>query len=345
LWLLLVEVMGLNPRDPEYKRKLPSPKDPYLWAFWQKQMAGYSVKEKGEVISSSLNKLGRFLGNPVVRNIVAQPESGFSLPDIMDNGKILFCNMAKGVLGEDNSSLLGSVLINMVLIAALSRRNQDPAKRKPVHLVVDEYQTFATESFPILQSEARKYGITITVAHQYRDQLDDLNKGSTMNCANFICLRVSGRDAEELATQFDNTPEEPDTRLEAVPQHFRTMNGEETYVDFIQKGQTLKREVKQPRRMYSDVAGERANQLTILPNQQALVRLMDNNRLSEYRVNLDRVNRDISPQEQRNREAIVTGIKARSKGRHKRDIIEARIKEKIAEVAPVLGYSDNPPEA
>lgn len=353
LWLLIVRQMNVHPKDENKSRLLPHPDDPFLWAFWHEQVGKYSLTQKAEVFGSSLNKLGRFLGNPIVRNVVDQKQSGFSIKDVMNEGGILFCNLAKGDLGEDNSSLLGAVIINMILIAALSRRNTPENERHPVHLVVDEYQTFATESFPILQSEARKYGITVTVAHQYRDQLDDLNKGSTMNCANLICLRISGRDGEELASQFDNTPEEPETRLEAVPQHFRSMNGEETYVDYVQKGQTVKREVKQPRRMYSDKAQERANQLTILPNHQALVRVTsqqtvdgrftDNEQLVEFRVKLDPVNRKISDKERERRANIVERVRAQSRelGTDRR-WLEDELKKRIQEIpSAVDGYSQN----
>jgi len=340
LWLTLVKQMSVHPKDRNLSDLLPNPNDPYLWAFWHEQVGKYSTTEKAEVFSSSLNKLGRFLGNPIVRNVVAQEQSGFSMKTVMNEGKILFCNLAKGDLGEDNSSLLGAVIINMILIAALSRRNTPPDQRRPVHLVVDEYQTFATESFPILQSEARKYGITVTVAHQYRDQLDDLNKGSTMNCANFICLRVSGRDAEELASQFDNTPPPPDVTYQAM---------REAVPDFPGFFRAIPEEimVPLPRRMYSDVQQERANQLTILPNRQALVRVMsqqkidgdftEHEQLVEYRVRLHKVRADISEVE---KEDLIDGIRKRSRGRLDRKTLEDRIWKRIQQynIAAPKGY-------
>jgi len=104
----------------------------------------------------------------------------------MNEGKILLVNLAKGKIGEDNSSLLGSVLVGKILIAALSRAEIDQENRKQFHLIVDEYHSFATESFPTLQSEARKFAIDTLVAHQYRDQLDYLNRGSTLNVGNLF---------------------------------------------------------------------------------------------------------------------------------------------------------------
>jgi hypothetical protein len=344
LWIFLVHVMGLNPKDLAFREKLPHPNDPFLWAFWHEQVARYSLNEKAEIFSSSLNKLGRFLGNPIVRNTVAQEKSGFSMREVMDTGGILFCNLAKGDLGEDNSSLLGAVIINLILISALSRRNMPESERRPVHLIVDEYQTFATESFPILQSEARKYGITVTVAHQYRDQLDDLNKGSTMNSANLICMRISGRDGDELASQFDNTPPQPEIKYEPVQQRSLMLDGMQTFVDHQAKGQTLKHQVKQPRRMYSDVAQERANQLTTLPNHQALVRLMDNNQLVEFRVQLERVNRDIDDKEKERRNDISERIRAQSRELGTdRQGLEERLRKRIQKT-PIVpdGYSEKP---
>src|SRR5690606_6993514 len=124
---------------------------------------------------------------------------------------------SKGDIGADNATLLGSVLVNQILLAALARRDTAEAKRRPFHLYVDEYQTFATQTFPELQSEARKYAIDTVVAHQYRDQLDEANQGSTLNVANLVVLRVSGKDAQELALEFDKTPPD-DVNYEALYQ-------------------------------------------------------------------------------------------------------------------------------
>jgi hypothetical protein len=193
--------------------------------FWEKTYnplgARYPHKQL-EYSMSTLNKVRRFLLNTTIRNIVGQPQSSFDLRQVMDEGKILLVNLSKGKLGEDNSSLLGSIIVGKILIAALSRADVPPERRKAFHLIVDEYQSFATSSFPTLQSEARKFNIDTIVAHQYRDQLDDLNKGSTLNVGNMIVFRVTGEDAERLAAQFDNTPPPPIIIGEHVP---RTQSG------------------------------------------------------------------------------------------------------------------------
>ncbi len=264
-------------------------KDPLLNHFWKVQFAAYSKREVVEVVGSSLNKVGRFLSNPLIRNIVSQPQSSFSMRQIMDQGKILLINLSKGDLGEDNSFLLGAVLINLVLIAALQRREIAPNQRRPFHLIVDEFQNFATESFATLQSEARKYGVTIMVAHQYRDQLDELNLGSTLNVANFIAMRVSGKDSQDLAGQFDNTPPAPDKTLEPVARESKQtlpQIAEPLYEIFApaNKVGTLYREKELPRRAYSDVQAETANRLTTLPNWTAVCRLIGEGGLTETTI-------------------------------------------------------------
>lgn len=279
LWLLLAS----DEHRDWYTRDL---KDPYLRQFWQGQFASYSKREVVEVVGSSLNKISRFLSDRRLRNIVGQPKNAFGMRQVMDRGQILLINLSKGDLGEDNSSLLGAVIVNLILIAALERRDTPEEKRRRFHLIVDEYQSFATESFPTLQSEARKYGIDVIVAHQYRDQLDDLNKGSTLNVANFIVMRVSGRDSADLATQFDNTPPEPEVKIEPVYRAFRQdeATGERRYVakTLASGGAVEYHEVKQLSRPYSDMAAERANHLSILLNQQAICRLVVGRELKEY---------------------------------------------------------------
>lgn len=265
--------------------------DPVLRHFWQTQFAAYNRRERVEVVGSSLNKIGRFLANPLIRNIVAQPRNAFNLRTVMDQGKILLVNLSKGDIGEDNTFLLGGVLINLILIAALQRRDTPPEQRRPFHLIVDEFQNFATESFATLQGEARKYAIDVIVAHQYRDQLDELNLGSTLNVANFITMRVSGKDSFDLSAQFDNTPPAPDKRMEPVYKQYsaalpRSLSGTESVFEVYKplNQPTPFREVEQPRRPYSDVQAETANHLATLPNYYAECRLVGDRGLVEASI-------------------------------------------------------------
>lgn len=261
--------------------------DPVLRHFWEVQFAAYDKRSLVEVVGSSLNKIGRFLANPLIRNVVAQSRSAFDMRTIMDEGRILLVNLSKGDLGEENSHLLGAILVNLVLIAALQRREISPTRRRPFHLIVDEFQNFATESFATLQSEARKYAIDVIVAHQYRDQLDELTKGSTLNVANLIVMRVSGKDSHELASQFDNTPPPPERKMEPLYQRYGLSDaGEPLYITFFSPEGvgTLFREVELPRRLYSDVEAETANRLTVMGNYQAVCRLVSEGKLVERTI-------------------------------------------------------------
>ncbi|MCH7662831.1 MAG: type IV secretion system DNA-binding domain-containing protein, partial [Chloroflexi bacterium] len=203
----MVELLLLLTSEDYRKKVIPKLEDYMLVNFWD--TFPKSERLRYELISSTLNKISPFLTDVGMRNIVGQQTNSFDMQTIMDEGKILFVNLSKGDLGEDNSALLGSVLVNLILMGSLRRRSIPYEQRRPFHLIVDEYQNFATESFAVLQSEARKYAVDVIVAHQFRDQLDDLNRGSTLNVANFVVMRVSGKDSFELASQFDNTPPEP----------------------------------------------------------------------------------------------------------------------------------------
>jgi hypothetical protein len=248
------------------KQTISKLKDPVLIEFWE------SFPEKPanleyELTASTLNKIAPFITDKMMRNIICQTESKLNLEKIMNEGKILLVNLSKGDLGEINSSLLGAVLVNMVLMAALRRRRIKPKDRIPFHLYVDEFQNFATESFSILQSEARKYAVDLVVAHQYRDQLDDLNKGSTLNVGNLVVFRTTGRDGFDLASQFDNTPPPADLIWEPI----RTPS--EQWSGYYDRG-IVDRPVPGLRRLYSDVEAEMANRLSIQPNYRAWCRLI-----------------------------------------------------------------------
>ena len=311
-----------------YRQKvLDRVEDPLIHNYWDK-IFPWEPKEVREWLASSYNKIGRFLANPLIRNIVSQPKSSFDLRQIMDEGKILLVNLSKGRIGEDNSSLLGSVLVGKILIAALSRADIPEEERKPFHLVVDEYQSFATESFPTLQSEARKFKIDTMVAHQYRDQVDLLNKGSTLNVGNFILFRITGKDSLELTLQFDNTPPEPDPEPEPVLHRtsqkgiFRTGDSSEFIMG---KGKA---------RLYNDVSQEMANRLSNLPNYECWCKLIKDGKLVEHHIKTfplpDKTNKDQAKE-----------IKEASKklGK-KRKEVEKIIKKKMSTAEILTGPKD-----
>lgn len=272
-------------------------------AFWQqtydpleppldKRGAPRWRNEQLEYHRSSLNKVRRFLLNTTIRNIVGQATSSFDLRAIMDRGQVLLCNLSKGRLGEDNSALLGSIIVGKILIAALSRADVAPDQRRAFHLVVDEYQSFATSSFPTFQAEARKFNIDTVVAHQYRDQLDRDNRGSTLNAGNKVVFRVNGLDAGELAKEFDNTPPPPERTMQPLFRPYsQPGTGEPLYTrhDSPDGVGTIFREVELPRRPYSDVEAETANQLALLPQYRARCKIVgDDGRLHEHTIQTQR---------------------------------------------------------
>lgn len=309
-------------------------------SFWDKKTSAWkNPKDQTELISSSLNKIGRFLVNPVIRHIIAQPTNTIDFREAMDNGKIILVNLSKGDLGPDNSSFLGSVLANQLLLAALSRRDMPLKQRRPFYLYVDEYQNFATRTFPELQSEARKYRIVTTVAHQYRGQLDEQNLGSTLNVANLFVFRVSGIDALEMARQFDNTPEDVPDRFE--PLHGQVKDGLFARYRTLGSAESLYASVPGDPTSYSDVHLETANLLTMLPQHQAIIRILEEDQqLHQYRLNT----REFPCQE---RPAVAEAIRQRSRAlarpvKEVQDAIARRMEHsvRVAPRTPTMAHAE-----
>lgn len=246
--------------DRSYRKNvLEHIRDTDLLSYWNSFPK--NIDKEIDFVSSTVNKLTPFILNTQMRNIVGQSKSSIKMREIMDERKILLINLSKGDLGENNSSLLGSFIINMILIAAMSRRDMTYYERleKPFHVIVDEYQNFASESFSVLQSEARKYAVDLVVAHQFRDQLTDENKGAALNVGNFVSFRVTGADGIEISTQFDNTPPEPEKVWEPIRLPSQQYDG------LWERG-VMDRQVLGHQRMYSDVRMQTANDLAnIIP--------------------------------------------------------------------------------
>lgn len=179
--------------------------DTVVLQFWNVEFASWTDKFQAEAIAPVLNKVGAFTANPIIRNIIGQPKSTFNIRQIMDEGKILIVNLSKGLVGEDNASILGAFLVTKIQLAAMSR--SDIAKiedRRPFYLYVDEFQNFATDSFATILSEARKYGLNLTVANQYISQMSDTVRDAVFgNVGTMICFRVSADDAPILSKQFE----------------------------------------------------------------------------------------------------------------------------------------------
>ena len=180
--------------------------------FWKHEFGQWNEKQVNESIAPVLNKVGAFTANPIIRNIVGQPKSSFDIRKIMDEGKILVVNLSKGLIGEDNAGILGSFLVTKIQLAAMSRSDiPDVADRRPFYLYVDEFQNFATDSFATILSEARKYGLNLTVANQYIAQMTDSVRDAVFgNVGTTISFRVSADDAPILVKQFEPTFEADD---------------------------------------------------------------------------------------------------------------------------------------
>lgn len=179
--------------------------DTVVLQFWNIEFSSWTEKFQAEAIAPILNKVGAFTANPIIRNIVGQPKSTFNIRQIMDDGKILVVNLSKGLLGEDNSSILGSLLVTKIQLAAMSRSDIPKIEdRRPFYLYVDEFQNFATDSFATILSEARKYGLNLTVANQYISQMSETVRGAVFgNVGTMISFRVSADDAPILVKQFE----------------------------------------------------------------------------------------------------------------------------------------------
>lgn len=179
--------------------------DTVVLQFWNVEFASWTDKFAAEAIAPVLNKVGAFTANPVIRNIIGQPKSTFNIREIMDEGKILIVNLSKGLIGEDNASILGSFMVTKIQLAAMSRSDIPKIEdRRPFYLYVDEFQNFATDSFATILSEARKYGLNLTVANQYISQMSDTVRNAVFgNVGTMICFRVSADDSPILAKQFE----------------------------------------------------------------------------------------------------------------------------------------------
>lgn len=190
--------------DKNYRKKVVETiQDPVVKAFWVNEFANYNERFRSEAISPIQNKVGQFLSSSIIRNIVAQPKSTIDMKDIMDNGKILLINVSKGRIGEDNSALLGAMLITKLQLAAMDRASVPEEQRKDFYLYVDEFQNFATESFATILSEARKYRLNLIIAHQYITQMEEVVRDAVFgNVGTIISFRIGAFDAEYMEKEF-----------------------------------------------------------------------------------------------------------------------------------------------
>lgn len=183
--------------------------DPIVKRFWVEEFAGYTDRYTQEATPAIQNKIGQFASNPLVRNIIAQPKSTFDIRELMDTNKIFIVNLSKGRMGEQNADLLGSMLVTKIYLSAMSRAEESPAglaKLPPFYLYVDEFQSVVNDSFANILSEARKYKLSLTIAHQYIEQVEENIRAAVFgNVGTTIAFRVGPFDAETLKTVFEPT--------------------------------------------------------------------------------------------------------------------------------------------
>lgn len=195
--------------DKDYRQKIiANLKDPVIKAFWIHEYEAWQEKFRNEAIAPIQNKVGQFLSTSIIRNVVGQSKSTINIFDIMNDSKIFLVNVSKGRIGEDNSGLLGGMIITKIQLAAMERVRIPEDHRKDFYLYVDEFQNFVTDAFAGILSEARKYRLNLTVAHQYTAQLV-VDKSSAVrdavfgNVGTMIVFRVGSDDAEFLESEFE----------------------------------------------------------------------------------------------------------------------------------------------
>lgn len=193
--------------DKDYREKvMEKVTDPVVKSFWTEEFTKYHDRLMADAIAPIQNKVGQFLSSSLIRNIVGQVKSSISIDDIMNNEKILIMNLSKGRIGEDNSALLGAMMITKIQLSAMARVDIPESERRDFYLYVDEFQNFATESFAGILSEARKYRLNLILAHQYIAQLDEKVRDAVFgNMGTLITFRVGAMDAEVLEKEFAPT--------------------------------------------------------------------------------------------------------------------------------------------
>jgi len=190
--------------DKEYmEERVKHLDDPLARSFWLKEWAQTTGQTRSDMLGYVVSKVGRFVENTMMRNIIGQPKSAFDLGDIMDNKKIFLANLSKGLTGEINSSLLGLILVSKMQLAAFRRASISQEQRQDFYLYIDEFQNFATDTIAIILSEARKYKLNLILAHQFIPQLTEEIKNAVVgNVGSMGAFRIGALDAEFLEKQF-----------------------------------------------------------------------------------------------------------------------------------------------
>lgn len=190
--------------DGRYRRDVVGRmSDPVVRSFWQREFDTWKPQLQVEAVAPIQNKIGQFLSHPVLRAILGQSQSTLDLRRVLDDGRIFIANLSKGKIGEDGSALLGSLLVNGLQLAAMSRADVPEDQRQDFYLAVDEFQNFAMDSFSTILSEARKYRLCLTLANQYLDQVPETVRAAVFgNVGSLLTFQVGATDAEALAAEL-----------------------------------------------------------------------------------------------------------------------------------------------
>src|SRR5712691_8004909 len=199
----LIDLPRLYTDDNFRERVLRSVTDPVTLRFWHEEFPSYTKSFRSEAAAPILNKAGQFAASPQLRLILGQVAPRLDLAFTMNNRRIVIANLAKGTIGEQPSNLLGSLLVSHLQLVAMERGSLPPPQRVPFFVHVDEFQTFSSDAFASLLSEARKFATHFSLANQYTDQLPHAVRSAVIgNAGSLVVFRVGSRDAELLAPEF-----------------------------------------------------------------------------------------------------------------------------------------------
>ncbi len=215
--------------DADYRQwVIRQVEDPFVRNFWADEFASYDARFVREAIAPIQNKIGQFLMNPPIRNILGQVKSKIDFRFMMDTGRVFIANLSKGKLGADKANLLGSLLTTQFQLAAMSRADTPEADRPDFHLFIDEFQNFTTDSFAAILAEARKYRLCLTLSHQYIDQLTPVVRQAVFgNAGTMITFRIGHTDAELLAKEFAET---------FIPAQFVELDRYQVFIRLLENG-------------------------------------------------------------------------------------------------------------
>lgn len=205
-------------------------RDPQLRFFWEQEFAGYDERFRREAIAPIQNKLGQFTLHPAVRNILGQVRSKVDFRFMLDTGRVFLANLSKGKLGAEKANLLGSLLVTQFQLAAMSRADMAEADRRDFHLLIDEFHNFTTDSFTTILAEARKYRLSLTLSHQYLDQLTlPVRQAVLGNVGTLLAFRVGYTDASVLERELGQA---------FIASEFADLNRYEVVLRLLREGRT-----------------------------------------------------------------------------------------------------------